>query len=68
MGKSQFVGYSSIYPRFIDRIVVQEGYDYMDKAVEAEFQLLLDEHANVTDLTGYRAVVSNECLPKRQRG
>jgi hypothetical protein len=32
----------------------------MDKAVEAEFQLLLDGHANATDLTGYRAVVSNE--------
>ncbi|GEM_PF-2536010 len=66
MNKSQFVGYSSIYPRFIDRVVAQEAYSYMDKAVEAEFQLLLDVHANVTDLTGYRAAVSNECLPKRQ--
>jgi hypothetical protein len=52
----------------LTELLLQEAYNYMDKAVEAEFQLLQDEHANVTDLTGYRAVVSNECLPKRQRG
>ena len=38
----------------------------IEKAVEAELQLLLDEYANVTDLSGRKAVVRNGFLPERE--
>lgn len=38
----------------------------IEKAVEAELQLLLDEYANVTDLSGRKAVVRNGHLPERE--
>lgn len=38
----------------------------IEKAVEAELQLLLDQYGNVTDLSGRRAVVRNGYLPERE--
>jgi putative transposase len=38
----------------------------IEKAVEAELQLLLDQSGNVTDLSGRRAVVRNGYLPERE--
>lgn len=37
----------------------------IEKAVEAELQLLLEQYANVTDLSGRPAVVRNGYLPER---
>ena len=37
----------------------------IEKAVEAELQLLLEQYAHVTDLSGRRAVVRNGYLPER---
>ncbi|TAL09081.1 MAG: IS256 family transposase [Nitrospirae bacterium] len=37
----------------------------IEKAVEAELELLLEQYANVTDLSGRRAVVRNGHLPER---
>ena len=38
----------------------------IERAVEEELQLLLDQYANVTDLSGRRAVVRNGHLPERE--
>lgn len=38
----------------------------IEKAVEAELQLLLEQYANVTDLSGRKAVVRNGFLPERE--
>ncbi len=38
----------------------------IEKAVEAELQLLLEQYANVTDLSGRKAVVRNGHLPERE--
>jgi putative transposase len=38
----------------------------IEKAIEAELQLLLDQHENVTDLAGRKAVVRNGYLPERE--
>ena len=38
----------------------------IEKAVEAELQLLLEQYANVTDLSGRKAVVRNGFLPERK--
>jgi putative transposase len=37
----------------------------IEKAVEAELQLLLEQYANVPDLSGRQAVVRNGYLPER---
>lgn len=38
----------------------------IEKAVEAELQLLLDQYGNVTDLVGRKLVVRNGYLPERE--
>jgi putative transposase len=38
----------------------------IERAVEAELQLLLEQYANVTDLSGRKAVVRNGHLPERE--
>jgi putative transposase len=43
---------------------VPEGL--IEKAVEAELQVLLDQYENVTDLRGRQAVVRNGYLPERE--
>jgi len=38
----------------------------IEKAVEAELQLLLEQYGNATDLSGRKAVVRNGHLPERE--
>jgi putative transposase len=44
----------------------REARDLIEKAVEAELQALLEQYANVTDLSGRQAVVRNGYGPERE--
>jgi len=44
----------------------QGAQGLIEKAVEAELQLLLDQYENVTDLAGRKTVVRNGYLPERE--
>lgn len=49
----------------LTELLRQGARGLIEKAVEAELQLLLDQYANVTDLSGRQAVVRNGYLPER---
>jgi putative transposase len=50
----------------LTELLRQGARGLIEKAVEAELQLLLDQYGNVTDLSGRRAVVRNGYLPERE--
>jgi transposase-like protein len=50
----------------LSELLRQGARGLIEKAVEAELQLLLDQYANVTDLSGRKAVVRNGRLPERE--
>jgi putative transposase len=49
----------------LTELLRQGARGLIEKAVEAELQLLLEQYANVTDLGGRQAVVRNGYLPER---
>jgi putative transposase len=50
----------------LTELLRQGARGLIEKAVEAELQLLLDQYDNVTDLAGRKTVVRNGYLPERE--
>lgn len=50
----------------LTELLRQGARGLIEKAVEAELQLLLDQYENVTDLAGRKTVVRNGDLPERE--
>jgi putative transposase len=50
----------------LTELLRQGARGLIEKAVEAELQLLLNQYGNVTDLSGKKAVVRNGYLPERE--
>lgn len=50
----------------LTELLRQGARGLIEKAVEAELQILLEQYANVTDLSGRQAVVRNGYLPERE--
>ncbi|BBA34492.1 transposase [Methylocaldum marinum] len=50
----------------LTELLRQGARGLIEKAVEAELQLLLDQYENVTDLAGRKTVVRNGYLPERE--
>ena len=49
----------------LTELLRQGARGLIEQAVETELQVLLEQYANVTDLTGRQAVVRNGHLPER---
>lgn len=64
--KADWVGSPGMISDSLTELLRQGARGLIEKAVEAELQVLLGEYSNVSDLEGRKAVVRNGYLPERE--